>query len=68
MDTKYRHIWASLVAPGNRHDSSFYQSTKQWPNIVSQNVLFKTATKNSTDLVISPVIHGAGAFPMKSLS
>ena len=28
VDAKYRFIWASVGAPGNTHDSTYFQSTK----------------------------------------
>ena len=67
MDAKYRFIWASLGAPGNTHDSTLFQSTTLWSNIVSGDVLSEAAAKTNDDIVIPPLILGDGTFLMRSL-
>ena len=66
VDAKYRFIWASLSAPKNAHDSTLFQSTSLWSNIVSGDVLSEAAAKTNDDIVIPPLIVGDGAFPMRS--
>ena len=39
VDAKYRFIWASLGAPGNTHDSTYFQGTSLWDEINAGNVL-----------------------------
>ena len=39
VDTKYRFIWTSLGAPGNAHDSTYFQSTSLWDEINAGKVL-----------------------------
>ena len=67
VDAKYRFIWASLGAPGNTHDSTLFQSTTLWSNIVSGDVLSEAAAKTNDDIVIPPLILGDGTFLMRSL-
>ena len=57
---------ASLGAPGNTHDSTLFQSTTLWSNILSGHVLSEAAIKINDDVVIPPLILGDGAFPMRS--
>ena len=64
VDAKYRFMWAALGAPGNTHDSTYFQSTHLFHEINEGNVLpekfqFIGNTK------IPPMILGDGAFPMK---
>ena len=67
IDAKYRFIWARLGTTWNMHDSTLFQSTTLWSNIVSGDVLFETAAKTNDDIVILRVILGDGAFPMRSI-
>ena len=39
VDTKYQFIWAALGAPGNTHDSTYFQSTYLFHKINKGNVL-----------------------------
>ena len=39
VDAKYRFIWAALGAPGNTHDSTYFQSTHLFHKINEGNVL-----------------------------
>ena len=39
VHAKYRFIWASLGAPGNTHDSTYFQGTSLWDEINAGNVL-----------------------------
>ena len=64
VGAKYRFIWAVLGAPGNTHDSTYFQSTHLLHEINEGNVLpekfqFIGNTK------IPAMILGDGAFPMK---
>ena len=34
VDAEYRFIWASVVGPGNIHDSTLLQSTDLWKRIL----------------------------------
>ena len=64
VGAKYRFTWAVLGAPGNTHDSTYFQSTHLSHEINEGNVLpekfqFIGNTK------IPAMILGDGAFPMK---
>ena len=39
VDANHRFIWASLGAPGNTHDSTYFQSTSLWDDITSGKTL-----------------------------
>ena len=64
VDAKYRFLWAALGAPGNTHDSTYFQSTHLFHQVNEENVLpekfqFTGNTK------IPPMIFRVGAFPVK---
>ena len=63
---RYRFISASLGAPGNTHESTLFQSTTLWSNVVNGDVLSEAVAKTNDDVVIPPLIHGDGAFPIIS--
>ena len=65
VDAKYRFIWASLGAPGNTHDSTYFQSNSLWDEINAGKVL---PDKNCVvDGVETPsVILGDGVFSLRS--
>ena len=65
VDAKYRCIWVSLGAPGNTHDSTYFQSTSFCDEINVGKVL---PDKNCVvDGVETPsVILGDGALPLRS--
>ena len=65
VDAKYRFIWASLGAPGNTHDSTYFQSTSLWDETNAGKVL---PDKNCVvDGVETPsVILGDGVFSLRS--
>ena len=65
VDANYRFIWASIGAPGNTHDSTYFQSTDLWNEIQLGNALGqKTQTLNGVE--IPPIILGDGAFPLRT--
>ena len=65
VDAKYRFIWESLGAPGNTHDSTYFQSTSLWDEIYAGKDL--SDKKCVVDEVETPpVILGDGAFPLGS--
>ena len=39
VDAKYRFVWASLGSPGNTHDSTYFQITSLWDEIIAGKVL-----------------------------
>ena len=65
VDTQYRFIWPSLGAPGNTHDSTYFQSTSLWDEINVDKVL---PDKNCVvdGVETPPVILGDGASPLRS--
>ena len=65
VDAKYRFIWASLGAPGNTHDSTYFQSNSLWDEINAGKVL---PDKNCVvdGVETPPVILGDGASPLRS--
>ena len=65
VDANYRFIWASLGAPGNTHDSTYFQSTSLWGDICSGNILPDKAVEVN-GVEIPPIILGDGAFPLRS--
>ena len=56
VDAKYRFISASLGAPGNTHESTLFQSTTLWSNVINGDVLSETVAKTNDDIVIPPLI------------
>ena len=65
VDAKYRFIWASLGAPGNTHDSTYFQSTSHWDETNAGKVLpDKNVVVDGVEA--PPVILGDGAFPLSS--
>ena len=65
VDTNYRFIWASIGATGNTHDSSYFQSTDLWWDILSGKALWQK-TQNLNGVEIPPIILGDGAFPIRT--
>ena len=65
VDAKYRFIWVSNGAPGNTHDSTYFQSTSLWDSITKGKVL-PSQVQNIDNLEIPPLILGDGAFPLRS--
>ena len=65
VDAKYRFIWASVGAPGNTHDSTFFQSTKLWEDIYAGNIIPEKA-QTINEIEIPPMILGDGAFPLRT--
>ena len=64
VDAKYRFIWAALGAPGNTHDSTYFQSTNLYQELNDCNAfLGKFQIVNNTR--VPSMILGDGAFPMK---
>ena len=64
VDAKYRFIWAALGAPGNTHDSTYFQSTHLFHEVNEGNVLpgkFQFIGNTKTP----PMVLGDGTFPMK---
>ena len=64
-DANYRFIWASLGAPGNTHDSTYFQSTSLWVDITSGKILPGQVVEIN-GLEIPPIILGDCAFPLQS--
>ena len=65
VDANYRFIWASLRAPGNTHDSTYFQSTSLWDDITSWKTLpGQVVEVNGVE--IPPIILGDGTFPLQS--
>ena len=62
IDANYRFIWASLGAPGNTHDSTYFQSTSLWDDIRSKKRLPEQVIEVNY-IEILPIILGDGAFP-----
>ena len=64
-DAHYRFIWASIGAPGNTHDSTYFQSTSLWEKI-TKGKLIPSKIQTVDDIEIPPQILGDGAFPLRS--
>ena len=65
FDANYRFIWASLGAPGNTHDSAYFQSISLWDDITSRKTVpGQVVEVNGVE--IPPIILGHGAFPLQS--
>ena len=65
MDSHYIFIWASIGAPGNKHDSTYFQSTSLWEKI-AQGELIPSKVQTVDDIEIPPHILGDGAFSLFS--
>ena len=65
VDVKDKFIWEGLGAPGNTHDSTYFQSTSLWDEINADKVL---PDKNCVvdGVETPPIILGDSAFPLKS--
>ena len=65
VDAKYRFIWASLGAPGNTHDSTYFQCTSLWDEINAGKVF---TDKNCVvdGVETPPILLGNGTFPLRS--
>ena len=65
FDARYRFIWASIGAPGNTHDSTYFQSTDLWKGI-SEGDFIPEETCVLNNVNIPPMVLGDGAFPLKT--
>ena len=66
VDAKLRFLWASCGFPGNSHDSSVFQSTQQWSDVVSGKVLPNgiQCINGDSELAVPAIILGDSAFPL----
>ena len=65
VDAKYRFIWTSIGAPGNTHDSTYFQSTDLWGKICAGEII-PSISPILDAIEIPPLILGDGAFSMRS--
>ena len=65
VDPKCRSIWASVGAPGNTHDSTYFQSTSLWEKIIAGSILPQSVIEIEGQ-AIPPLILGDGAFAMRT--
>lgn len=65
VDAKYRFIWTACGSPGNTHDSTVFQGTNLWHNILEGGVIPKKA-QVVDGVEVPPIILGDGAFPLKT--
>ena len=65
VDAYYRFIWPSIGAPGNTHDSTYFQSTSLWEKI-TKGELIPSKVQTVDDIGIPTQILGDGAFPLRS--
>ena len=65
VDAHYRFIWASIGAPGNTHDSTYFQSTSLWEKI-TKGELIPSKVQKIDDIEISPQILSDDAFSLRS--
>ena len=65
VDAEYRFIWASAGFPGNTHDSTLFQSTKLWSQILEGKIIPECAQKVEK-VNVPPLILGDGAFPLRT--
>ena len=65
VDAHYRFVWASIGAPGNMHDSTYFQSIPLWEEI-AKDELIPSKVQTVDDIEITPQILGDGAFPLRS--
>ena len=64
-DAKYKFIWATLGAPGNTHDSTYFQSTSLWDEINPGKVFpYKNCVVDGVET--PPITLGDGAFLLRS--
>ena len=64
VDALYKFIWASVGAPGNRHDSTHFQSTKLWEDICNGMVILDKM-QVCNDVKIPPMILADSKFPLQ---
>ena len=65
VGAKYRFIWADIGAPGNTHDSTYFQSTNLWDNIIRGHVI-PDKVQLCNNVEIPPMLLGDGAFPLRT--
>ena len=65
VDAKYRFMWASVGMPGNTHDSTNFQSTRLWHDVINGDILPHKA-QISSGLEVPPLILTDGAFPFRT--
>ena len=68
VDANLRFIWASCGFPGNSHDSTIFQSTQKYSNIVSGDVLPEVIQYVDGDVnyPVPPIVLGDSAFPLQT--
>ena len=68
VDAKMRFIWASCGYPGNSHDSTIFQSTKKYADIVAGSALPGNIHNidGDSNFPAPPIILGDSAFPLAS--
>ena len=59
--------WASVGMPGNTHDSTNFQSTRLWHDVINGDILPHKAQMCS-GLEVPPLILTDGAFPFRTSS
>ena len=65
VDPRYQFIWASIGAPGNTNDSTYFRSTDLWRRISEGDVIpEETCVLNNVN--IPPIVLGDGAFLLKT--
>ena len=62
VDAHYRFIWASIRAPGNTPDLTYFQSTSLWEKI-TKGELIPSKVQTVDEIEIPPQILRDGAFP-----
>ena len=65
VDARYRFIWASIGAPGNTRDSTYFQSTDLWRRI-SEGDVIREETYVLNNVNMPPIVLRDGAFPLKT--
>ena len=65
VDAYYRFIWPIIGAPGNTHDSTYFQSTSFLEKI-TKGELIPSKVQKVDDIEIPSQILGDGAFPLRS--
>lgn len=64
VEAKYRFIWASLGAPGNTHNSTYFHNTSLWNGISTGKILLnKAVILNGVE--IPPIILCDSAFLLR---
>ena len=65
VDVHYRFIWASIRAPGNTPDLTYFQSTSLWEKI-TKGELIPCKVQRVDHIEIQTQILGDGTFPSRS--